>query len=242
MNLLVLTLMFISTPSNVTAGDEAFYRIDYSAAIAAYESELKASPDDPELLWRLSRVYVCTGEVLENGEALAYFRRAEEYARRCLAIHPSHPQGHTWMAATLGYLALHAGMKEQVALSNRLYDEIQRAIALDANNDAAYSILGSLYRALGNVSWVQRQLAAVLFGPLPEGGFEEGEKALQKAIALAPDVMRHHYELGVLYLDWGRTEDARAALRTAELLPVRVAIDRPRLAKVKSLLSMLTTK
>ncbi len=241
MNSLIAVLIFISTPSNTTTGDEAFYRIDYPAAIAAYESELKASPEDPELLWRLSRAYVCSGEVLENGEELSHFRKAEEYAKRCLAVNSSHPQGRTWMAATLGYLALHAGMKEQVTLSNRLYEEIQQAIALDPNNDAAYSILGSFYRALGNVSWVQRQLAAVLFGELPHGGFEEGEKALKKAIALAPDVMRHHYELAVLYLDWGRKEDARSALRAAELLPVRVAIDRPRLVKIRSLLSALAT-
>lgn len=241
MSMIIAAWLLLASGVNVATGDEAFYRIDYPVAIAAYESELRLTPDDPELLWRLSRAYVCMGEVLENGEEIQYFRKAEEYANRCLQLRPSHPQGRTWLAATLGYLALSAGMKEQIALTNRLYDEIQQLLALDPGNDAAYSILGSIYRALGNVGWVQRRLAAVLFGSLPDGGFEEGEIALKKAIELAPDVMRHHYELGVLYLDWGRKEEARHVLQAAELLPVRVAIDRPRLAKIKSLLTTLAT-
>ncbi|MEK7251027.1 MAG: hypothetical protein AAB209_11470, partial [Bacteroidota bacterium] len=69
--------------------------------------------------------------------------------------------------------------------------------------------------------------------------FEEGEAALKKAIALAPDVMRHHYELAVLYLDWDRKDDAKEVLEVAATLPVRVAIDRPRLARIKELLASL---
>jgi Tfp pilus assembly protein PilF len=83
---------------------------------------------------------------------------------------------------------------------------------------------------------LQRQLATLFFGGLPPGGFPESEEALRHAIQLAPQVMRHHYELGVLYLDWGKTEDARKAFRAVVELPVRVAIDRPRLAKARQFL------
>jgi len=63
---------------------------------------------------------------------------------------------------------------------------------------------------------------------------------LKNAIRIAPGIMRHQYELGVLYLDMGRREEARAALTTAASLPVLTAIDRPRLAKARALLEELT--
>lgn len=235
--LLVGALM--NSPANVSIGDDAFLRIDYPAAIAAYEEQLRAYPNDTELLWRLARVYVCEGEIKENGEGRDFFIMAERYARRCIALDPAKAAGHTWLAATLGYRALNAGMKDQVRLTNELHAEIDKALALNPDDDAAYSVRGSFYRALGNISWVQRQLAALFLGDLPDGGFEEGEAAFKKAISLASDVMRHHYELGILYLDWGRKVEAKKTLEFAATLPVRVAIDRPRLAKIKELLASL---
>ena len=49
--------------------------------------------------------------------------------------------------------------------------------------------------------------------------------------------MRHHYELGILYIDMGKKEEARRSLETAAALPVRTAIDRPRLQKIRELLA-----
>ena len=236
---LCFCLSLINVPANTAIGDEAFFRVDYTTAIASYEEQLQSFPDDPELLWRLARVYVCSGEVKENGEREPYFKKAEECARRCIRIDSAKAEGHTWLAATLGYLALNAGIKDQVGLSAELHSEIDRAIGLDPANDAAYSIRGSFYRALGNVSWVQKQLATLFLGDLPDGGFKDAEAALKKAIDLAPDVMRHQYELGVLYLDWGKRQEAQRAFETAAALPVRVAIDRPRLAKTKQFLATL---
>jgi tetratricopeptide (TPR) repeat protein len=240
--MVILPLVFNSfdEPSSaLKIGDVAFLRIDYPSAITAYEELIQANPNDAELLWRLARVYVCAGEVQENGEGEPYFKKSEQYARRCIRIDSTKVEGHIWLAATLGYRALHAGVKEQVRLTAEMHEEICRVLVLDPNNDAAYSMLGSMFRALGNVSWVQRQLAALFVGTIPSGGFEEGETALKKAIALAPDVMRHQYELGVLYLDWGKKDEGRTVLARARSLPIRVAIDIPRLEKIQALLTHL---
>ncbi|MEO8168960.1 MAG: hypothetical protein ABI623_11980, partial [bacterium] len=164
---------------------------------------------------------------------------AETYARRSILVDSTKSESHTWLAAALGYLALNAGVKEQVRLTNELQVEINKALSLNPENDAAYSIRGSFYRALANVSWFQRQLASIFLGSVPEADFEDGEKAFKKAIALAPDVMRHHYELGVLYLDWDKKVEAKKSLERAATLPLRVAIDKPRLSKIKALLLSL---
>lgn len=238
---LLLSSLLIDEPiSKLAAGDESFLKMEYPAAIELYASALDQHPDDPDLLWRLARAYVCKGEVLEGEERLAECKQAETYARQCIVADSMKAEGHSWLAAALGYIALDAGKSEQVKLSHELLREVEQAIQLNSNDDAAYSIKGSFYRALGNVSWFQRQLAAIFVGKVPKGGFEEAEVALKKAIALAPTVMRHEYELGILYMDMDRKEEAKRVLEHAATLPIKVAIDRPRLKKIQELLITLS--
>lgn len=226
----------------VLQGDEAFLAMDYTQAVTLYNAALDQQPKDPDVLWRLARVFVCKGEVLEGEERTADCRKAEVYARKCIAQDSVSSEGHCWLAAALGYIALDATKSEQVKLSHDLLREANVAIALNPNNDAAYSIKGSLFRALGNVSWFQRQLATIFVGKVPQGGFEEAEEALKKAVALAPDVMRHQYELGILYIDMDRREEARKVLEHAATLPIKVAIDGPRLKKIQEFLTELSEK
>ncbi len=221
-------------PAAVTAADEAFRRIDYPAAASAYEAVLRDMPDDPDLLWRLARVYVCMAEVEEGELQAAHLKKAEAYALECIRIAPGRSEGHTWRAAALGYIALGAGVSEQIPLSYDLVTEANEAIRLNPSDDAAYSILGSFYRALGNVGWLKRRLAGLFIGTVPEGGFEQSEAALKRAVEIAPEIMRHQYELGVLYMDLKRYDEAERCFQTASKLPVMVAIDRPRLKKIES--------
>ena len=104
------TLLLASAPadtvSSVATGDEAFYRIDYAGAFSLYESALEQSPNQPEILWRLARLYVCMGEVADGDRQQDFFRRAEVYSRQCIAADSTKSEGHTWLAGALGYLAL----------------------------------------------------------------------------------------------------------------------------------------
>jgi len=139
---------------------------------------------------------------------------------------PRHRRGTHLAGSGAGYRALHAGPAEQVRLTNEIERETARALTLAPDDDAALSIRGSMYRALGNAGWFAREMAGLLYGGLPPGGYPEAEEALLKAIALNPAVMRHHYELGVLYLDQDRIAEAEAALRRAAG-PPRACGDRP---------------
>ena len=229
--------LVLQSPGTTVSGDDAFLRIDYPDAALAYESALKDRPGDPDLLWRLARVYTCMAEVEAGEQRKNHLKKAEYFARECVRVAPERGEGHTWLAGVLGYRALDAGATDQIVLSNELLDELDRALAINPEDDAAYSIRGSFFRALGNVGWLRKQLAALFIGKVPEGGFEEAEAALKRAVALAPDIMRHHYELGVLYLDMGHKEEAAKCFEAAITLPVRVAIDRPRREKARELLS-----
>jgi tetratricopeptide (TPR) repeat protein len=103
--------------------------------------------------------------------------------------------------------------------------DLERAIELNPQDDIAFSILGSFYIALGDVSWIERQLAAIFLGGLPEGGFLEAKENLTRAILLAPGIIRHHIELGRLFMLLERHEEALTEFRLVLSLPVKWGSD-----------------
>jgi tetratricopeptide (TPR) repeat protein len=153
------------------------------------------------------------------------YRTAERYARREILADSTVAEGHTWLAAALGNIAMFEGSKAKVTMCHEIKKELETAIVLNPDDDVAYSILGSFYLALGSVSWIERQLAAIFLGGLPDGGYKESETALKTAIKIAPDVVRHHFELGELYVKEDRIQEAIGEFQTATLLPVALASD-----------------
>ncbi len=237
----LLLMAPVSAPSPVERGDQEFARINYELAETIYESLLAASGDSPDVLWRLARVYVCMGDVSSEEKKLALYRQAESYARRCILADSMRSEGHTWMAAALGNIAMSAGSQAKVDLCQLIKKELDRSISLNPADDIAFSILGSFYRALGNVTWVERQLASIFLGSLPDGGYKEAEQALKTAVTLSPGIIRHHYELGELYLDQDRDDEALKEFQFVVTLPVLLASDeRTRQAAAKSIESLIS--
>jgi tetratricopeptide (TPR) repeat protein len=214
----------LSTPG-MMGGDEEFARLEYARAEETYDSALAAAADSAQYLWRLSRLYVCMGDMAERERKEETYRTAVAYAERCIRADSTIAQGHTWKAAALGNIAMFEGSKGKVRLCNEIKRELDRAIALDSLDDVAYSILGSFYLALGKVGWFERQIATVFLGSLPDGGFEEAEAALRRAIAIAPVIVRHRFELGLVLQEEGKRQEAIDAFRAAAELPTTVASD-----------------
>ncbi len=228
MNTLVgisLFLFTMSPPSSIEQGDREFARIDYQRAQAIYDSVLTTSADSVDALWRLARVFVCMADVSPQDQKLALYRHGEAFAYRCIQADSLKSEGHTWRAAALGNIAMFEGGKTKIKLCNMIKQELNFSLHLNPNDDIAYSILGSFYMALGNVSWIERQLANTFLGSLPEGGYDESESALRKAIALSPGVIRHHFALGELYIEQDRNQEALEQFRQVMILPVLLASD-----------------
>jgi tetratricopeptide (TPR) repeat protein len=229
----------VGSAAVIAAGDSAFSAMKYGQALDMYQAGLARTPADAELLWRMARLEVCRGDLATGEEREEHYRRGEEFARMCIEADSNLSTGHTWRAAALGSMAMSGSARRKVELAREIKKELDIAIALNPRDDGARSILGSFYRALGNVSWIERQLASVFLGGVPSGGFEEAEKELQTAIGLRPGVFRHHYELALLYIDWDRPEDAARALQQAIQVGPTMAADVRRLEQASAQLAEL---
>lgn len=225
--------------ARMAQGDSAFLQQHYVQAREWYCGELRSDPRNAAVLWRLARLENVAAGSLSGEEKHAGYREAEQYARQCVAADSTLAEGHTWLAVSLGNLAMFGGSKEKVRLAHEIKQELDKALFLNQNDDVAYSILGSFYRALGNVSWIERQLAAMFLGSLPSGGYPEAEQALKRAISLAPGVLRHRYELGLLYVDWGMDEQARLTLEDCLRLPPLLVSDKADQERIRQKLAEL---
>ena len=70
-------------------------------------------------------------------------------------------------------------------------------------------MLGRWHEGLAEVNPVLRAMAQVAFGKLPSSTHEEAAKCFEKAIELNPNRLMHYIELGRVYAQMGRTDDAR---------------------------------
>jgi tetratricopeptide (TPR) repeat protein len=222
---LLIPLGPVDVVPSVFPGDREFVAREYVSAIAAYRAHLETHGDTAGVFWRLARVEVCMGDVTEDAESEAHYRKAELLARDAVRLDSVNADAHTWLAVALGSIAVFEGSKSKVRMAHEIKNHLDRAISLNPGDDVAYSVLGSFYAALGNISWLERQLAKLFIGRLPDGGYEEAEVAFRRAIALAPTVIRHHFALGLLFKDQDRDVEARVEFDVALSLPVVLARD-----------------
>jgi len=202
--------------------------MDYEVAIATYDSLASAIPQDPQVRWRLARAHVFVGDVSRGEEKKQSYLTAERHAREAMRLDSTLAESNTWLAAALGNTAMYEGSKKKVALANDIKRLLLRSIDLNPRDDIAYSILGTFYLALGNVSWLEKTLANLLLGSLPDGGYDDAEKALLKAIEIAPGVVRHRFELARVYEKMDREAEARREFEFCVANPIQMASDRRR--------------
>jgi tetratricopeptide (TPR) repeat protein len=219
--LLLLFAAGMAFASGRVPGDDEFVRGDYPRAMTRYDSLLTKTRDSSDILWRQARVLVCIGDVQQPDQKEGFYRRAEKVAREALRINPKCGPAHTWLSVAIGSVAMYEGGKTKVRLANEIKEHLDLAVQIDSTDDVAYSVLGTFYMAIENVSWIEKQLANIFLGHLPDGGYPEAEAALAKAVRIAPNVIRHRYEMATLYRQTGREAEAlREFKQTVDLPPV----------------------
>ncbi len=192
---------------NIRQGDEYYAKFDDAKALDEYALAVKAEPGNYEALWKLSRAYYDVGDLLDSKEQnvadrqMKMYLESEAYARQAIKANPDDTWGHFFLSAALGQHALLLGKKEQIAMSKEIRAEIEKAIAMDANNDLAYHAFGRWQRRMAEIGGMKRFFGGIIYGSIPKGSFEEAVKDFQKAIELNPNYTNHYLELGRTYLE-----------------------------------------
>jgi tetratricopeptide (TPR) repeat protein len=189
-------------------------------ALPLYLSAEKLEPQNPELLVRIARQYrYLMTDAPAKEEKLRLGHKALEYSTRAAACGPKDCDAQLATAITLGKMLPYMPSKEQVSASPRIKASVDKALSLDPHNDTAWHILGRWNRVLADMSTMKRYLAGMIYGKLPTGSNEEAERDMKKAIAINPNRLMHYIELGRIYAQMGRKDEARENINKGLAMP-----------------------
>jgi tetratricopeptide (TPR) repeat protein len=195
-------------------------KLDAKEALSFYLPAEKLDPHNPHILVPIARQY---RHLMTDAPAKADKLRlgfiAMDYSKRAGACGPHDAEAQLDLAITLGKMLPYLSAKEQVDASPRIKQSVDKALALDPNNDTAWHILGRWNRVLAEVNRVKRALAGMLYGTLPSGSLSEAEHAIRRAIELNPNRLMHYIELGRIYAQMGRKDDARFYINKGLAMP-----------------------
>jgi hypothetical protein len=179
--------------------------------------------------WKLARADYWLGGHAVGEERRGYFEQGIDFGKKALALQPSRPEGHFWLAANMGGLAEAAGLAAGLRYRKPIKEELDTVLRLDRAFEQ-----GSADRALGR--WFFR--VPRLFG----GSMEESERHLRTSLTFNAQSTASHYFLAELMLKTGRQAEARAELNAvldAPLDPNWAPEDREFKEKAQQLLATL---
>jgi tetratricopeptide (TPR) repeat protein len=193
---------------------------------------IELDPHHNEGLIKLARVYIDLGDIIPESTARWKERRvkqyyiAEKFAHKAVATNPDGTWGHFYLAASLGRVAMHSSVSEQLDLAPKIRDEAKKAIALDPDNGFAYHILGVWNRRIAKISQLSRFIAnTVLWRSVPDGSLEKSMYHLKRATSLNPANIIHHLELAKTYVAMGKQQLAMNHLRKIQELSIQFSDD-----------------
>jgi tetratricopeptide (TPR) repeat protein len=198
--LLLVAPLFAADPD-----PEVLYkgRADLASARQAadlWEARLKANPRDFESAWKVARATYWIGQHEEKEAGRKALERGIAAGKQAAAISPDRPEGHFWMAASMGALAESYGMRQGIKYRGAIKDALERVLQLDPafQQGSAYSALGRWYHMVPG-----------LFG----GSETKSEEYLRKALTYGPDSILTHFYLAETLFERSKDADAIEELK-----------------------------
>jgi len=176
-------------------------------AASIWAARLTKDPKDFESAWKLSRAQYWLGtNGLPERDRKAALEAGIAAGRSAVAIDPSRPEGHFWMAASMGALAESFGLRQGIRHRGPIRQELETVLKIDP----AF-LDGSADRALGR--WYYK--VPGMFG----GDQKKSEQHLRKALSYNPNSVITRLFLAETLIELDRDAEARKELEAAIAAP-----------------------
>jgi tetratricopeptide (TPR) repeat protein len=204
------------------AGDELDAKNRNQEAVEIFLKADALQPNDAEILRRIAKQYsLLVVSELRSPANRDLARKAVDYGRRAVKSDPGNAIAHLSLAICYGKAAFLESARRRIEMSRLIREEADTALRLDPELDYAWHVLGRWNYELANFNAALKFLASAIYGKLPDASNERAAECFEKAVALQPDRVIHHVELGRTYLALGRKQAALAELKIGLSLPSR---------------------
>jgi FimV-like protein len=189
-------------------------------ALDMYNEALSLSPNNYEILWRLSRTYVDIGEHLpaktdaEKQKQLEFYDKSLDFAKKAIDANPKGAMGYIREAIANGRIALFRGIWDAIDLVKQTKAGCEKAISLDVAEPSAYYVLG---RTNAKVC----EKPKIIRWPLGLGwaNMDDAIKNYEKSIALRPNFIMYRLDCAKAYIEMDEYGKAREHLTKIATLP-----------------------
>tara|TARA_B100000029_G_scaffold492751_1_gene554435 strand:- start:149 stop:874 length:726 start_codon:yes stop_codon:yes gene_type:complete len=201
-----------------------FDAIDSYERNQQYDMEFKSiklfyDESDINFMWRMARAYFNQAEQeIDIDKKYDLFYNGYDYSKKALQLDSASAKANHYYAVLHGQIGLIEGTNQKIMNSYDVLKYGKIAIGLDSTYDNTYHLLGRLNFELANLSWLERNIASIIYETPPEGTFGEAENYFKSAIAFNKNDIRHWLWLGKTYIAMGERSKAKESLIQASIL------------------------
>lgn len=232
----------------IAQGDEFSTRkFDNEKALEKYIQADKLSPNNWEILWRLSRSLVDIAEHMpsstdaQKNAQLAKYQQSFDYADKAVKLGPDKTITYLHRAISNGRIALFKGVFSVLGIVKDIKKDLEHSIKLgNGGNDIqaiAYYVLGRTHAKVCEKAYLIR----VPLG-LGWGDMDEAFKLFKKAIELRPNFRMFYLDAAKAYIQEDEFQKAKELLYKIPSLPILDEDDNMFLTESKKLLEEIKNK
>ncbi|XP_074845790.1 regulator of microtubule dynamics protein 2 [Carettochelys insculpta] len=166
--------------------------------------------NDVGFLWRLARAYgdmfEMTTDVEEKKKHVASGKIAAEKA---IQLDAMSAESHQWFAIMCGYMSEFDSIQNKIRNGGLFKEHLDKAIELKPHDPLLYHLNGRWCYSVAQLSWIEKKVAATLFGTPPTSTVQEALQNFLKVEEMHPGYSKYNYVyLAKCYKDLGQRSNA----------------------------------
>ena len=206
----------------VKKGDAYDAQLQTRKALDTYLAASRQGAPNAELLRRIAKEY---GELMtetnSEDEKRDLGEKAIDYAKQAVAANPADAMAQLALAVCYGRAAPLLDNRTKVEYARLVKIHADKSLALDANDDLTYNVLGSWNYGMAGLNPILRGIAEMLYGKMPDASYQEAISDFRKALQLNPNRLANYIGLGRAYAAVGDTADAKQNIERGLSMPDR---------------------
>ncbi|XP_004686345.1 PREDICTED: regulator of microtubule dynamics protein 2 [Condylura cristata] len=177
--------------------------------------------DEIEFIWRFARAYGDMCELsTDTQEKKHYANIGKTLGEKAISRAPMNGYCHLWYAVLCGHVSEFESLQNKVSYGQRFKDHLDKAIQFLPEEPFLYYLKGRYCYTVSKLSWLERKMAATLFGKIPSSTVEEALQNFLKVEELSPGFSKSNYMyLAKCYIDLEQKDEALKFCNLALLLP-----------------------
>jgi len=234
------TLFAQNADSLISKADALHEEENYAEVYDVMKQAEAVAPENFEVVWRLARANFDISDNTTDEEKISkHLYQGLSYAEKALEMDPNRAESHKWYGILIGRVGEIEGTKQKIKNSYEVAEHTKKAIELDPEDAANYHVMGRWHYTLADLSWVERQVASVIYAKPPQASFEEARKYFQTAIDKDPEDIRNYVWLGRTQEALDNESGARKAYNSALEISAQSESDRKLQKEARELLNDL---